>query len=95
MRQANISDPLLYMKSAEKTGFEESLKKEEAIEEAIFLGLRQSEGIDVKRFEERFGLTLDTHAPSLEGLVREEMGHLTLTPRGLLLSNEVFVRLMT
>ena len=94
LRQANISDPLLYMERAEKTGFEESLKKEEAIEEAIFLGLRQSEGIDVKRFEERFGLPLDAHFPSLEGLVREEMGRVTLTPRGLLLSNEVFVRLM-
>jgi oxygen-independent coproporphyrinogen-3 oxidase len=95
MRRANISNPLLYMERAEKTEYEEHLKKEEAIEEAIFLGLRQREGIDVKRFEERFGLTLDTHAPFLEGLVREEMGHLTLTPRGLLLSNEVFVRLMT
>jgi len=94
MRRANIIDPLLYMERAEKTGFEESLNKEEAIEEAIFLGLRQREGIDVKRFEERFGLTLDTHFPSLEGLVQEKMGCLTLTPRGLLLSNEVFVRLM-
>ena len=95
MRRANISNPLLYMERAEKTEYEEHLKKEEAIEEAIFLGLRQREGIDVKRFEERFGLTLDTHFPSLEGLVQEKMGCLTLTPRGLLLSNEVFVRLMT
>jgi len=94
MRRANISNPLLYMERAEKTEYEEHLKKEEAIEEAIFLGLRQREGIDIKRFEERFGLTLDTHFPSLEGLVQEKMGCLTLTPRGLLLSNEVFVRLM-
>lgn len=93
-RWSNINDPLLYMERSEKTEFEESLKKEEAIEEAIFLGLRRKEGIDIKRFEERFGLTLHPHLPPLQGLVKEEAGHLMLTPQGLLLSNEVFVRLM-
>jgi oxygen-independent coproporphyrinogen-3 oxidase len=94
MRRANITNPLLYLESTERIGYEEKLKKEEAIEEAIFLGLRQREGIDLKSFEERFGLTLYPHYPFLEGLLKEESGRLKLTPRGLLLSNEVFLRLM-
>jgi oxygen-independent coproporphyrinogen-3 oxidase len=94
MRRANITNPLLYMDSAERTEYEEHLKKEEAIEEAIFLGLRQREGIDLKLFQERFGVTLNPYFTSLQGLVKEEMGCLKFTPRGLLLSNEVFLRLM-
>ena len=93
-RRSNIADPLRYMAGGNRTGYEEKLEKEEAMEEAIFLGLRRREGIDLKRFEERFGLPVAHRSSSMEGLLEEEMGHLRLTPRGLLLMNEVSVRLM-
>jgi oxygen-independent coproporphyrinogen-3 oxidase len=34
----------------------ETLSREQLMMEAIFLGLRQSEGLDIARFERRFGI---------------------------------------
>lgn len=64
--------------------------------EAAFLGLRRLEGIDLERFEERYGINLmHAFAEGLEpllaaGLLDASAGRLRLTRSGLLLSNEVF-----
>jgi oxygen-independent coproporphyrinogen III oxidase len=64
--------------------------------EAIFLGLRRLEGIDLAHFESRYGLRiLEAFGADLEpvvdaGLVEARDGRLRLTRKGLALSNEVF-----
>jgi oxygen-independent coproporphyrinogen-3 oxidase len=64
--------------------------------EALFTGLRRGEGIDLEAFRRRYGLDpLMEWAPALEestraGLVEVVGGRLSLTARGVLLSNEVF-----
>lgn len=93
IRWVNISNPFQYIKSAQKIESKEILTKKEAMEEAIFLGLRQTKGINLKRFEKRFGLKL-LLPHYLEGLLTVDRGFLKLTPLGFLLSNEVFLRLM-
>lgn len=75
---------------------ERVLSDEEHRAEAIFTGLRRSEGIDLARFRERYGV--DPQAlyaeplrdPLAAGLVEARDGHLRLTETGVLLSNEVF-----
>lgn len=73
------------------------LSREDARSEAIFLGLRQSDGVRLDRFEELFGEKLeDIYHHQLErlqkaGLLQRESGRLRLTRKGMLLSNQVFV----
>jgi oxygen-independent coproporphyrinogen-3 oxidase len=66
-----------------------------AIEESFFLGLRLNRGIDWDVLRQKFGTALDRYRQVAEGLLSagllEQSGaRLTLTPRGRLLSNEVF-----
>ena len=73
----------------------ELLTMEQQIMESIFLGLRTSEGIDIEKFEQRFGLSFyDQFGKTVSYL--KEQGCLTagqyrcaLTPRGLLLHDSV------
>src|SRR5579859_175276 len=64
------------------------------------LGLRLHEGLDLDAFAARHGIRLAAFAgPALEelegwGLLEHAGGRLRLTPRGRLLSNEVFLRLL-
>jgi oxygen-independent coproporphyrinogen-3 oxidase len=73
----------------------EDITPENDIFETIFLGLRMTEGLDLERFRQRFGRSLNEVYPGLvESLVSkgqlELLGnHLRLTPTGLLLSNAV------
>jgi oxygen-independent coproporphyrinogen III oxidase len=65
-------------------------------EEAIFLGLRLTQGIDLLQFENKFGFDLqDRFKKQIEYLKEGELieftpGHIRLTPKGWMLSNEVF-----
>ncbi len=72
----------------------ERLSRENAILEAIFLGLRKAEGIEIVSFIDRFGVSpldcLPRSGSHLSRLIREERGFLSLTPEGLLLADEVF-----
>jgi len=82
----------------------EDIKGDKAISEALFLGLRKTEGIKVESFLKRYGLNIltkfqDELADMQEqGLIEIENSEcsnetgLRLTRRGLLLSNEVFVK---
>jgi oxygen-independent coproporphyrinogen-3 oxidase len=69
-------------------------------EEAIFLGLRLSEGIRIPEFRRRFGYELqDKYRQQISylsdaGLVEFTSESLRLTPRGRLLSNEVFTEFL-
>jgi oxygen-independent coproporphyrinogen-3 oxidase len=65
--------------------------------EAIFMALRLSEGVQLEEFRSAYGLDiLRQYGAELErlaeaNLIRIDDGHLQLTPRGRLLSNEVFM----
>lgn len=98
----NELDPLEYMKKIDAVGAAiiegESLGRKEALSEAVILGLRMLErGITGEDFRERFGVypkeALDYKALEEDGLIRIQGEDILLTTEGVLLSNEVFVRL--
>jgi oxygen-independent coproporphyrinogen-3 oxidase len=73
----------------------ETLALDQLMMEAVFLGLRQSDGLDVEAFERRFGIGVTRRfSPLIEELAAA--GHLTLadgrfalTPSGMLLSDAI------
>jgi len=70
---------------------------EQALEESFFLGLRLNRGIDLGGLRSQFGERLDSYSPVIDdlvssGLLVQTADKLQLTPRGRLLSNEVFER---
>jgi len=74
----------------------EAVTRESALEEELFLGLRQLDGIDVGRIEKEYGVSLGTRFEPLQsaGLV-ERIGDVVRLAEGRLsVSNEVFVGLM-
>ena len=76
------------------------VSKEQAIEEAYFLGLRLVHGIDLTGLAEEFGTAAtivfreELAEMASAGLVDVEEGRIRLTDRGRLVSNEVFERLI-
>jgi oxygen-independent coproporphyrinogen-3 oxidase len=72
-----------------------AVSREQALEESFFLGWRLNRGVDMERVREEFGSTAEKYDPAIrelvmEGLLRQSGENLSLTPRGRLLSNEVF-----
>lgn len=67
-----------------------------ALEETFFLGLRLNRGIDLREISAAFGeAALQNLRPAIAGLIADELlrqtgNFIRLTPRGRLLSNEVF-----
>ena len=78
----------------------EHITREDAMFEAMMLGLRTTAGVDGTRFAQRFGQTLrQRYGAQLDTLVRDDLGMwtdagFTLTPRGIEVQNEVLMRLM-
>ncbi|HXN53957.1 MAG TPA: radical SAM family heme chaperone HemW [Candidatus Acidoferrum sp.] len=74
----------------------EKLTSESALEEELFLGLRQLEGIDVARIEREYGVSLGGRFEPLAvaGLIEREGSLVRLAPGRVSVSNEVFVELM-
>jgi oxygen-independent coproporphyrinogen-3 oxidase len=74
----------------------EEVTRERALEEELFLGLRQLDGIDVARIEREYGVALGERIGPLEsaGLVERDGNVLRLAPGKVSISNEVFVELM-
>ena len=67
--------------------------------ECLFTGLRMIGGVSVPAFKQRFGTRPEDAFPDIagwlsEGLLVEDGQRLRFAPRGLLLANELFVRLM-
>jgi oxygen-independent coproporphyrinogen-3 oxidase len=78
----------------------ERVGKEQAFEEAMFLGLRMNEGVDLAELRAEFGDGLMRGAVEAlgdvveAGLVTVDEGRVRLTGRGRMASNEVFSRLL-
>jgi coproporphyrinogen III oxidase-like Fe-S oxidoreductase len=74
----------------------EKLTAESALEEELFLGLRQLGGIDVARIERDYGVSLEARFARLRsaGLIEREGSLVRLAPGRVSVSNEVFVELM-
>ena len=74
----------------------EMLTAERALEEELFLGLRQLDGIDVGKIERAYGVRLASRFDplALNGLVERDGDVVRLAPGKLSVSNEVFVELM-
>ncbi|MEG0133802.1 MAG: radical SAM family heme chaperone HemW [Clostridium sp.] len=94
--EEKIETYIMDMKNKKTASVEKykNLEKDD-IEEFIFLGLRKIEGIDLEAFKERFGISIyDKYDKviskyiSLE-LLRVENNKMTLTTRGIELSNQV------
>jgi oxygen-independent coproporphyrinogen-3 oxidase len=74
----------------------EKLTTEGALEEELFLGLRQLAGIDLARIEREYGVSLDARFAPLTaaGLIERMGSFVRLAPGRISVSNEVFVELM-
>ncbi|MFC6346781.1 radical SAM family heme chaperone HemW [Vagococcus carniphilus] len=74
----------------------EELSIENQMEEEMFLGLRKTEGVSIKKFEQKFNRSLDAVYGKIiqqlieEKLIKKENGYVSLTSKGLILGNEVF-----
>jgi oxygen-independent coproporphyrinogen-3 oxidase len=79
----------------------EFVNKEQAALEKLFLGLRKTSGVDLATYSSLFGAgALDALIENIadlehDGLVDIQKGALMLTSRGMLLSNEVLLRIIT
>jgi putative oxygen-independent coproporphyrinogen III oxidase len=99
-RWANSHDPLAYAAAIKERRLpveqRESVDARQALEEELFLGLRQLDGIDIASVERRYEVDLGERLRPLEaeGLLEMCQGRLRLTPSRLTVSNEVFVRLL-
>jgi len=99
-RWANAHDPAAYADSVLQGRFPveqlENVSCGQALEEELFLGLRQLAGIDLKGIEEKYGAHLRPRVQELlaQGLVEWDGPRLRLSPEHLTVSNEVFVHLL-
>lgn len=100
-RWVNVLQTEAYIEQVNSTGHaireRNTLSPTDRAAEALFMGLRLSEGINLNAFQSEYGIdVVDRYRDDLPrladaGLVKVDGGRLTLTPAGRLLSNEVFV----
>jgi len=99
-RWANAHDAAAYVAAVQSGRLpveqHEKLTAESALEEELFLGLRQLDGIDLARIEQEYGVTVMERFDPLAsaGLVERQGSVVRLAPEKLSISNEVFVELM-
>jgi oxygen-independent coproporphyrinogen-3 oxidase len=74
----------------------EPVTQQQALDEELFLGLRQLEGIDLARVEKKYGVNLRARIASLreQGLLEMDGANLRLASAHLTVANEVFVELL-
>jgi oxygen-independent coproporphyrinogen-3 oxidase len=110
IRFQNTDDLNSYMKknskgpldliSSDQTRALETVGREEAFEESLFLGLRLNEGVDFDLLRERFGsAAVQSVMPAVleikeAGFIELSAEFVRLTARGRMASNEVFSRLL-
>lgn len=99
MRWSNQRNPKTYMNQALASGtarsFVETLTREQALGEFVFLNLRQLDGFAPATFAERFGLSFIEAFPHVndllaQGLLTVEADNIKLTSQGLLVADTVF-----
>lgn len=99
-RWANAHDAAAYVNAVQSGRLpveqHEKVTAVQALEEELFLGLRQLDGIDVARIEREYGVRLSAKFDPLAsaGLIEREGSMVRLAPGRLSISNEVFVELM-
>jgi oxygen-independent coproporphyrinogen-3 oxidase len=100
-RWANAHDPAAYVAAIESGRLpieqREEVTRAQALEEEMFLGLRQLEGIDLARIEREYqASSLEPRIAELlaQGLIEREGTWVRLAPGKLTVSNEVFVALL-
>jgi oxygen-independent coproporphyrinogen-3 oxidase len=99
-RWANAHDPAAYVAAIERGELpmeqREAITPQQALEEELFLGLRQLEGIDLERIEKQYNVRLGPRLARLceQGLIEVMGPKLRLAPSRLTVSNEVFVELL-
>jgi oxygen-independent coproporphyrinogen-3 oxidase len=99
-RWANAHDPAAYAATIEQGRCcieqTEQVTDKQALEEELFLGLRQLEGVDLGRIESKYSASLRPRIEELraQGLVEWDGALLRLAPDRLTVSNEVFVHLL-
>jgi oxygen-independent coproporphyrinogen-3 oxidase len=74
----------------------ENIGESQALEEELFLGLRQLSGIDLDGLQRSYGVSIGERFTALEssGLIERDGSVVRLAPEHLSISNEVFVELM-
>ena len=99
VRWANLKNPDLYMRTVlegkRPLAFTELLSKEEALQDKIMMGLRLGEGISLTSFKERFGAKWYSDSLSAlfkQGFLELSDNSLLLTKKGLLVSNELIMK---
>jgi oxygen-independent coproporphyrinogen III oxidase len=99
-RWANAHDPAAYVAAIDQGKLpseqRDEVTRKQALDEELFLGLRQLEGIDIKRLELEYDVPLTTRFDELQaqGLVEWDGARVRLAPDRLTISNEVFVALL-
>jgi oxygen-independent coproporphyrinogen-3 oxidase len=99
-RWSNVHDSAKYVACIEggvsPRGMIEPVTQQQALDEELFLGLRQLEGIDLARVEKKYGVNLQARIAGLreQGLLEMDGAKLRLAPAHLTVSNEVFVELL-
>ena len=99
-RWANPHDAAAYVTAVQSGRLpveqHETLTRDGALEEELFLGLRQLHGIDLGRIERNYGVELESRFTRLvsAGLVERAGSMVRLAPARLSVANEVFVELM-
>jgi oxygen-independent coproporphyrinogen-3 oxidase len=99
-RRANERNPARYMGRIEESGCaaveQETVERQSAAGEFLFLGLRMTRGISAEDFYTRFGNLPRALFPQIadwlqDGLMEERDGFLSLSRKGLLVANSIFV----
>ncbi|MGH9866356.1 MAG: radical SAM family heme chaperone HemW [Candidatus Acidiferrales bacterium] len=99
-RWANVHDPSAYAAAIQQgratTENEETVTAAQALEEELFLGLRELAGIDLARIEREYGADLAPRINKLldDGLIERDGDTIRLSPAKLTISNEAFVELL-
>lgn len=100
-RWVNLNKTENYIEAVSRSGFaideRRELSDEERAQEALFMGLRLTEGISLSEFSLRYGVdVVSRYGKEIERLIEARLIELSeprlkLTERGMLLSNEVFI----
>src|SRR6266699_1289392 len=108
LRWTNAHDPAAYAAAIEQGRLPieqlEEVTPKQALDEELFLGLRQLEGIDLARIEAQYGSQFNAHFKATigaridelraQGFVERAGTRVRLAPARLAVSNEVFVALL-